>query len=99
MPPNFIQNQQDQGVHQETQNNSNNNSKETDEGNQFIVNRILKVRKRNGKPEFYIKWAGYRERTWGPEEHIPTELIRHSMQLRHRKAHTENDQSKIQSLF
>jgi len=40
----------------------------------YVVERILKHRKRNGEYEFYVKWKGYAESesTWEPSDNVPS---------------------------
>jgi len=75
VPPNFIQPEPPDNEIQ-TQNQTPMQSQNAADDNTYIVSRIIRSRKRNGKSEFYIKWAGYSQRTWEPEEHIPTDMIR-----------------------
>ncbi|CAC5402687.1 unnamed protein product [Mytilus coruscus] len=88
VPPNFVQPpQNDQQIDRNPQVNDQDNnvadagvqddpSRDIDQNKTYEISRILKSRKNKGKPEFLIKWAGYTEKTWEPEEHIPTEIIR-----------------------
>ena len=43
-----------------------------DDPSVYSAERILRKRLRNGKPQYFVKWAGYPERegTWEPEEHL-----------------------------
>ena len=43
-----------------------------DDPSVFSAERTLRKRIRNGKPQYFVKWAGYPERegTWEPEEHL-----------------------------
>ena len=74
VPPNFTQTEPPDNEIQ-TQNKTPMQSRNAAD-NSYIVSRIIRSRKRNGKSEFYIKWAGYSQRKWEPEEHIPTNMIR-----------------------
>ncbi|XP_071119909.1 uncharacterized protein [Mytilus edulis] len=88
VPPNFVQPQQndpqiDQNPHVNDQDNTiadadvpNDPIQDIDQNKTYEISRIIKSRKNQGKPEFLIKWAGYTEKTWEPEEHIPTEIVR-----------------------
>jgi transposase InsO family protein len=52
---------------------------------EWEVDEILRVRRKNGKTEYRVKWLGYEEPTWEPEEnliHCPEKI---------RQYHTENN--------
>ncbi|PAA66028.1 hypothetical protein BOX15_Mlig017863g3 [Macrostomum lignano] len=54
------------------------NSEGSDSGQEFMVEKILAMRRRHGKRQFKIRWKGYgpEEDTWEPEENCDcTELI------------------------
>lgn len=44
----------------------------SDDPSVFSAERILRKRIRNGKPQYFVKWAGYPESegTWEPKEHL-----------------------------
>ncbi|CAG2189121.1 unnamed protein product [Mytilus edulis] len=109
VPPNFVQPQQndpqiDQNPHVNDQDNTiadadvpNDPIQDIDQNKTYEISRIIKSRKNQGKPEFLIKWAGYTEKTWEPEEHIPTEIVRQFYATRTQKGTRRRRQSKIHS--
>lgn len=46
------------------------NEVEDDEGSDYEVEQILNHREVNGKMEYLIKWKGYDEETWEPEQNL-----------------------------
>ena len=56
----------------------------------YEVEKILTTKMIQGKRKYRIKWKNYRDPTWEPEEHIPTELLKeyyktHTKQGKRRK--------------
>ena len=43
----------------------------------FDVHSLTKCKWVNGKRQYLVKWEGYPNRTWEPEEYIPDHLVRH----------------------
>ena len=80
-PPNFPApeqvEKQDSQHDQPKENNNQENNNQNKNDDMYLISKILKARKVNGKPQYYIRWAGYTQKTWEPEENIPTNLIRH----------------------
>lgn len=59
-----------------TQQNSQADTPNHNNYDQFDVKRILACRKRGNKMEYKIKWLGYTESTWEPKENVSDDLIR-----------------------
>ena len=48
---------------------------------QYLVEKVLEVRKKKGRYEFLVKWVGYPEPTWEPRKHLVGEEL---CELQHR---------------
>ena len=48
---------------------------------QYLVEKVLEVKKKNGRYEFLVKWVGYPEPTWEPRKHLVGEEL---CELQHR---------------
>lgn len=48
-----------------------------DDDDLYLVERIVRAKRINNKPHYFIKWLGfnYSDNTWEPEENIPDEII------------------------
>ena len=47
----------------------------------YSVERVISVRFRRGKRQFLVKWTGYRDPTWEPEDNLKDEEGQHIVQL------------------
>ncbi|VDI72787.1 Hypothetical predicted protein [Mytilus galloprovincialis] len=48
-----------------------------DNSKQFYdIEKLLQRRKYKGEPQFLVKWVGFKEKTWEPEQNLPIQLVR-----------------------
>ncbi|VDI24907.1 Hypothetical predicted protein [Mytilus galloprovincialis] len=51
------------------------NDEAYDENNDFIAEKLLAKKRRQGKNYYKVKWVGYKKTTWEPEENIGEGLL------------------------
>ncbi|CAG2235679.1 unnamed protein product [Mytilus edulis] len=51
------------------------NDETNDEDNDFIAEKLLAKKRRQGKNYYKVKWVGYKKTTWEPEENIGEAII------------------------
>lgn len=80
-PPNLEQNNADPQANPES-----NNSQFDDNSKQYYeVEKLLKSRRLNGQLQFLIKWQGFKEKTWEPDHHLPTQMVRQFLSTKTQK--------------
>ncbi|CAG2216296.1 unnamed protein product [Mytilus edulis] len=46
------------------------------QNNFMTLKKLLQCRKYKGEPQFLVKWVGFKEKTWEPEQNLPIQLVR-----------------------